>query len=92
MLNLHIFNVSFPVFCLNVLKFCFRLADASFALIFCEDWLLLRLIPAKSRFQKFRFKITFVNSVSRGKRKENTSDVFYERPTTLTNILITNTK
>lgn len=66
------FNVSFPIFCLNVLKFRFSLVTASFELTSCEDWLLLRLILAKSQFQKFRFKITYVNTGSRRKCRKNT--------------------
>lgn len=66
------FNISFSVFCLNVLKFLFSLVDPSFELTFCEDWLLLKLLLAKSQFQKFRRKITYINTGSRGKCRENT--------------------
>jgi len=66
------FDVSFCIFSLNVLKFWFSFLDASFEITFSEDWLLLRLILAISQFQKFRFKITHVNTGSRGKFRENT--------------------
>lgn len=41
------FNASFPIFCLNILKFCFSLVDALFELSSCEDWLLLGVNTGK---------------------------------------------